>query len=55
VAEKKNAMVAVYNTHIGAEAGIKELQKMGFAMKKLSIVGVCSRMSDLRGLPAAKG
>jgi hypothetical protein len=39
MAEKKNAMVAVYNTHIEAEAGIKELQKAGFAMKKLSIVG----------------
>jgi hypothetical protein len=37
--EKTNAMVAVYNTHIEAEAGIKELQKAGFAMKKLSIVG----------------
>jgi len=36
---KKNAMVAVYDTHIEAEAGIKELQKAGFAMKKLSIVG----------------
>jgi hypothetical protein len=32
-------MVAVYNTHIEAEDGIKELQKAGFAMKKLSIVG----------------
>jgi hypothetical protein len=37
--EKKNAMVAVYNSHIEAEAGIKELQRAGFAMKKLSIVG----------------
>ena len=37
--EKKNAMVAVYNTHIEAEAGIKELQRAGFAMNKLSIVG----------------
>jgi len=37
--EKKNVMVAVYNTHIEAEAGIKELQKAGFAMNKLSIVG----------------
>ncbi len=37
--EKKNAMVAIYKTHIEAEAGIKELQKAGFAMKKLSIVG----------------
>jgi hypothetical protein len=39
MAEKKNAMVAVYNTHIEAEAGIKELQRAGFAMNKLSIVG----------------
>jgi len=39
MADKKNAMVAVYNSHIEAEAGIKELQKAGFAMKKLSIVG----------------
>ncbi len=37
--EKTNAMVAVYNTHTEAEAGIKELQRAGFAMKKLSIVG----------------
>ena len=37
--EKKNAMVAVYNSHVEAEAGIKELQRAGFAMKKLSIVG----------------
>ena len=37
--EKTNAMVAVYNTHTEAEAGIKELQKAGFAMNKLSIVG----------------
>ena len=37
--EKTNSMVAVYNTHIEAEDGIKELQKAGFAMTKLSIVG----------------
>ena len=37
--EKKNLMVAVYNTHIEAEDAIKELQQSGFAMKKLSIVG----------------
>ena len=37
--EKKNAMVAVYNSHKEAEDGIKELQRAGFAMKKLSIVG----------------
>jgi len=39
MAVKKNVMVAVYDTHIEAENGIKELQKAGFAMKKLSIVG----------------
>jgi len=39
MADKKNAMVAVYNSHVEAEAGIKELQRAGFAMKKLSIVG----------------
>ena len=33
------AVVAVYNTHAEAEAGVKELQKGGFDAKKLSIVG----------------
>jgi len=33
------AVVAVYNTHSEAEAGVKELQRGGFDMKKLSIVG----------------
>jgi hypothetical protein len=37
--EKTNAMVAMYKTHMEAEAAIKELQKAGFAMNKLSIVG----------------
>ncbi len=36
---KENAVVAVYNTHTEAEAAIKELQKSGIDMKKLSIVG----------------
>jgi len=36
---KENAAVAVYNTHIEAEAAIKELQKSGIDMKKLSILG----------------
>ncbi len=36
---EKNAVVAVYNTHTEAEEGVKELQKSGFDMKKLSIVG----------------
>lgn len=36
---KENAAVAVYNTHTQAEAAIKELQKSGIDMKKLSILG----------------
>jgi hypothetical protein len=35
----KNAIVAVYNTHAEAEYAVKELQKAGFEMTKLSIVG----------------
>lgn len=34
-----NAVAAVYKTHTDAEAGVKELQKAGFDMTKLSIVG----------------
>ena len=34
-----NSVVAIYPSHMGAEAAIKELQKSGFDMKKLSIVG----------------
>ena len=34
-----NAVVAVYDTHSAAENAVKELQKSGFDMKKLSIVG----------------
>jgi len=33
------AVVALYDTHREAEAAVKELQKGGFNMKKLSIVG----------------
>lgn len=33
------AVVAVYKTHPEAEAAVKELQKGGFEMKKLSVVG----------------
>ena len=36
---KTNAAVAVYATHDQADAAIKSLQKAGFDMKKLSIVG----------------
>lgn len=36
---EKNSVVAIFNTHTEAEAAVKELQKSGFDMKKLSIVG----------------
>lgn len=36
---KNNAVVGVYDSHTRAEASIKELQRSGFNMKKLSIVG----------------
>ncbi len=35
----KNAVVAIYSSHDQAEAAIKNLQKGGFDMRKLSIVG----------------
>jgi hypothetical protein len=35
----KNAIVAVYDTHAEAEYAVKELQRAGFEMTKLSIVG----------------
>jgi hypothetical protein len=34
-----NAAIAVYDTHSEAEAAVKELQRAGFDMKKLSVVG----------------
>ena len=36
---QSNAVVATYKSHTDAEAAVKELQKSGFDMKKLSIVG----------------
>jgi hypothetical protein len=36
---KNNAVVAIYKSHPEAEAAVKELQRSGFDMKKLSIVG----------------
>jgi hypothetical protein len=36
---KNNAIVAIYKSHTEAETAVKELQKAGFDMKKLSIVG----------------
>ena len=35
----QNSVVGIYNTHTEAEAAVKELQKSGFDMKKLSVVG----------------
>ena len=34
-----NSVVAIYDTHSQAEEAVKELQRSGFDMKKLSIVG----------------
>ncbi len=34
-----NAVIAVYDNHLAAEEAVKELQKSGFDMKKLSVVG----------------
>lgn len=36
---KENAAVAIYNTHTEAEEAVRQLQKAGFDMTKLSIVG----------------
>ena len=36
---KNNSVVAIYKSHIEAEAAVKELQQAGFDMKKLSIIG----------------
>ena len=36
---KNSSVVAIYKSHVEAEAAVKELQKSGFDMKKLSIVG----------------
>src|SRR5271165_5792556 len=36
---EKNAVVAIYDDHSQAEEALKELQRSGFDMKKLSIVG----------------
>ncbi|MBK5256370.1 MAG: permease [Vicinamibacteria bacterium] len=36
---QQNLVVGIYDTHTGAEAAIKELQRSNFNMKQLSIVG----------------
>jgi len=35
----QNAVVAIYNNHTEAEEAVRELQRDGFDMKKLSIIG----------------
>src|SRR5450755_1597527 len=35
----KNSVIAVYDSHDHAEAALKELQRCGFDMKHLSIIG----------------
>ena len=35
----RNSVVATFNTHVEAEEAVKEIQKSGLDMKKLSIVG----------------
>ena len=37
--DKKNLTIAICESHASAEEAVKELQKSGFDMKKLSIVG----------------
>jgi uncharacterized membrane protein len=34
-----NSVVAIYDTHVQADEAVKELQRSGFDMKKMSIVG----------------
>lgn len=36
---KEQSIVAIYETHTGAEAALRDLQKAGFDMKRLSIIG----------------
>ena len=39
ISNKENTVVASYASHEDAEKAVKELQRSGFDMKKLSIVG----------------
>jgi uncharacterized membrane protein len=42
----RNAVVAVYDTHSGAEEAVKELQRAGIDMRTLSIVGKDSNTDE---------
>ena len=39
ISKKNDSMVVVLNTHIEAKKAVRELQRAGFDMKKLSILG----------------
>ena len=39
ITKKQNAVVATYDTHTQAEDSVKVLQKAGFEMKQVLIVG----------------
>ncbi|MGO9259348.1 MAG: general stress protein [Bryobacteraceae bacterium] len=41
-----NAVVAVYETHLGAEEAVKELQRAGVDMRTLSIIGKDSHTDE---------
>jgi hypothetical protein len=43
---EQNAVVAVYATHVDAEAAVKELQRAGIDMRTLSIVGKDSHTDE---------
>jgi hypothetical protein len=43
---EQNAVVAVYDTHIGAEEAVKKLQRAGIDMRTLSIVGKGSHTDE---------
>src|ERR1035438_10667671 len=43
---ERNAVVAVYGTHLEAEGAVKELQRAGIDMQTLSIVGKDSHTDE---------
>jgi hypothetical protein len=42
----ENAVVAIYSTHAAADAAVKAMQRAGFDMRKLSIVGADYRTEE---------
>lgn len=46
MSKKENAVVAIYGTHREAEDAVKELDRAGFDMKKLSIIGKDQRSEE---------